>query len=75
MLLLRGTDGGVSFSPKVDDVEADGRIGRCSVRHETVNPAPNYDENQLERLELGVPWRLWPYPGTGVLCSMSAANN
>ena len=63
MMLLRWTYG-VVFSSKPDEVDVDGRIDRCFTRHKTVNPAPYNGENQPERLEADVLWRLWPYSGT-----------
>lgn len=50
--------GVLSFSSKLDEVDVDGRIDRCFARHKTtVGPALYNGENQLERLEAGVPWR------------------
>lgn len=62
---------GVLFSTKVDEVEVNGRIDRCFARQNTVNLAPSNRDNQQERLEAGVPWRLSSYPGIRVLWPIS----
>ena len=47
--------------------DVDGRIDLAFARQNTVNPVPYSGENQPERLEASVPWRLWSYPGTAML--------
>ena len=66
VLFLCGAYVIVLLSSKVDGVDVDGRIDRC-FEHKAVNAALFNGENQLERSEAGVPWRLWPYTGTAVV--------
>lgn len=45
------------FCSRVGGVGVDGRINRCFARYKTMNPPQFNGQNQLERLEPGVPWR------------------